>query len=351
MIIDEDVYLEHFGVKGMRWGVRKERAAGNRRRASEAQAEIDRLRSRSGIVPFKQARLQREAEIRDEQNAKAQAKEQGKLTPTQKKLAIGGAAAAAIIATYATYKIADSGEFSRLAKQGKAALSGEEFQWAKDASLSAPDMDLSDIRRKVVAPINPNYGEFGTKMNCRRATLAYEMRRRGNDVAATKSVAGTGQTIGGLARAIEPNAGDVPTTTYGILSRNVTETFKKERNPDALTPTIDLLSRYEGIGKKAVDLGDASDFAQGTRIFDALASNPDGSRGELGVTWTNGAGHSMAWEIIKGKPVIIDAQSGKVFENPRDLAEISGMIATAATTRLDDVPMNDDFLGRWLKNA
>lgn len=25
MIIDEDVYLEHFGIKGMKWGVRRER--------------------------------------------------------------------------------------------------------------------------------------------------------------------------------------------------------------------------------------------------------------------------------------------------------------------------------------
>lgn len=24
MIIDEDIYLEHWGVKGMRWGVRNE---------------------------------------------------------------------------------------------------------------------------------------------------------------------------------------------------------------------------------------------------------------------------------------------------------------------------------------
>lgn len=28
MIVDEDVYLEHFGVKGMKWGVRKDRAHG-----------------------------------------------------------------------------------------------------------------------------------------------------------------------------------------------------------------------------------------------------------------------------------------------------------------------------------
>ncbi len=25
MIIDEDIYLEHFGTKGMRWGVRKDK--------------------------------------------------------------------------------------------------------------------------------------------------------------------------------------------------------------------------------------------------------------------------------------------------------------------------------------
>ena len=30
MIIDEDVYLEHFGVKGMRWGVRNQKRGGTK---------------------------------------------------------------------------------------------------------------------------------------------------------------------------------------------------------------------------------------------------------------------------------------------------------------------------------
>lgn len=31
MIIDEDIYIEHFGVKGMRWGVRNERSTARQR--------------------------------------------------------------------------------------------------------------------------------------------------------------------------------------------------------------------------------------------------------------------------------------------------------------------------------
>lgn len=31
---------------------------------------------------------------------------------------------------------------------------------------------------------------------------------------------------------------------------------------------------------------------------------PYGARGELAVTWTTGEGHSMAFEMVKGKPNI-----------------------------------------------
>ena len=44
-------------------------------------------------------------------------------------------------------------------------------------------------------------GKFGTKLNCRRCTFAYELSRRGYDVKATRTMKGTGQTYLGVAKA------------------------------------------------------------------------------------------------------------------------------------------------------
>ncbi len=36
MIIEEDIYLEHFGVKGMQWGVRRNRSSGSSSKSSSS---------------------------------------------------------------------------------------------------------------------------------------------------------------------------------------------------------------------------------------------------------------------------------------------------------------------------
>ncbi len=89
-------------------------------------------------------------------------------------------------------------------------------------------------------------------------------------------------------------------------------------------------------------------------IFRALRDEPNGARGELGVQWDVGGAHSMAWEVVKGRPVVFDAQSGKKLSDSKEFLEAvskAGGIKTAGYTRLDNVPMNEDFLMRWLKDA
>lgn len=78
MIIDEKDYLEHFGVKGMRWGQRKNRSAqgradrlkshaekrptrGNVRKAERAQRQVD---SRNRKIDRRKALLNRSSEER-----------------------------------------------------------------------------------------------------------------------------------------------------------------------------------------------------------------------------------------------------------------------------------------------
>jgi hypothetical protein len=147
------------------------------------------------------------------------------------------------------------------------------------------------------------------------------MRRRGYDVKATKSNYATGQTIQGVAKAI------------GIKPRDF--------HPDTQ------------FGKHLIYHGTYKDNDHGVKVFKSLAKEPNGARGELGVQFMFGGGHSMAWENINRKPVIFDTQNGKRFSNPKDLNMYlrSLHVSQSSYTRLDNAKLNQDFLTRWLANA
>ena len=85
----------------------------------------------------------------------------------------------------------------------------------KKNDLLSRHMSPDSIMKEVVEPINPGYGGVGTKMNCRRCTFGYEMQRRGLDLAATRSHAGTGQTPTSLLNAIDPES-NLPTGKTAI---------------------------------------------------------------------------------------------------------------------------------------
>ncbi len=332
MIIDEDVYLEHFGIKGMRWGVitdyktnRRNKAKENDDRAEGYQKQIDVLKTkptRFGTKRSTKNKIKDLEEDRDKEFAISKALREGKWTSNQKKAALGVSVAATILAVAGTYVAKDSGEFNRIALKGKDFLAGkDQHAWKKDLKLSS-DMNMPDLQALVVEKINPDYGERGTMMNCRRATFAYEMRRRGNDVKATKSTLGAGQQAGGLRKALTKD--------------------KKAR-------LTGLFKDVNHLGKETINLnkGESVD----TSIFNALMKQPKGARGELTVDWQMGGGHSLAWEMIKGKPVIVDGQSGQIYENAKDFTKIASAVQEARFTRLDNIELNNNYLMRWLKDA
>lgn len=267
MIIDEEVYLEHFGVKGMRWGVRK---------------TTDTKSTKVGM------------------------------TPDQVYLATYGAAIATLVLVQYGLKRADSGR--------KDAKKTGDKEFKQDPRLKAK-MSVNQLQSKVVHQINPDFGAAGTKMNCRRATMAYEMRRRGYDVQATKSVFASGQGAKGLKSAV------------GIKTKHESPWGEKK------------------VGDKPKDFGNASAIKKAEDVFASLSKYPEGARGEVGVGFVMGGGHSMAFEVVKGKPVIFDTQNGKVYPNPKAYAEFTPMVYSAAHTRLDDKPLDQEFLKRWVTDV
>lgn len=372
-----DDFLVHYGVRGMQWGKRKSVDSSSRdgasqegpnrteRRAAKRETKATKFEQRAeqynksikdldkeinSLPPGIRSRYQKSALIeardihvkeRDRLVNDAKAVRDGKLTSTQKKVVIGASIVAAVAATYVVQDQIQSGNATRLIAKGKERISGEAFAFKKKPSLSNPDFDVSDIHANVVKHINPDFGAMGTKMNCRRATFSYEMRRRGYDVTATKTTNANGQNVLGLMNATSPGAKIKNTSMF-----NVVRSMGKEASSSLdgkATPVSDLAANFAAGGKNKIPGGSKS-------IFDTLAKEPNGSRGELGVMWNMGGGHSMAYEIVKGKPVIFDGQTGKIYEDALKLMDMPS-IKSAGFTRLDNIELNNDYLMRWMTNA
>jgi hypothetical protein len=354
MTVEVDDFLAHYGVKGMRWGHRKteDQVAEIRgvkaqkfvNKAAAFQTRINDLQKSGGYSSYgTQAQIHELTTKRDQALSDAEAKRQGKMTSTQRKVAIGASITAGLVAAYLIQDNIQSGEFNRLVAKGKEHFSGEEFKFKKDEKLADRNMSVDEIHEKVVKHVNPDYGKIGTKMNCRRATFSYEMRRRGYDVQATKTTNGNGQNAMGLLNATTPEQKFKSTHRISVMNTAAKEIFGKEKG--APTPMMDLIENFAPGGKVPIRGGGSQN------IFNKLSKEPEGSRGELGVVWEMGGGHSMAYEIIKGKPVVFDAQSGKKFEDPDSFYKSMGGTKSAGYTRLDNVELNHDYLMRWMKDA
>lgn len=370
---DIDAFLEHFGIKGMKWGVvnkdrptrtekkqvrREAKAQPHVEKSKELQKRIDALNAKPTTNGFQRRRVKREVDELSEEKAvadkAAQAKREGRLTDRQKKVAIGVGVAAAVVAAYGTHQFIQSGNANRALIKGKQALANKGgVPWKINPELSKQGMSENEIYNSVVKHVNPDYGQVGTRVNCRRCTFAYEMRRRGYDVSATKTTTGRGQDVTGIVNAVSPGQNNIPAGASGVLTRLYAETIRKAKNPSAETPFTDLLKERganAGMGRQSISQGDHGTISQS--IYSALGGQPEGARGELGVSWRGGGAHSLAWEVINGRPVIFDTQNGKQFYNEDSFFTQYGInVADAGFTRLDNIPLNNDFLLRWLKDA
>lgn len=269
-----EVALTHFGTKGMRWGIRNEQLS-----ASSNSTVGDPVT-----------------------------------------IAIGAAYAAFILGSlYVSVR-----DIRRMKNDSgiKIEKQNTNVAWKKKPEL-AKKMNVDELQSKVVKQVNPDYPKPGTKMNCRRATFTYEMRRRGYDVTATKSHFAIGQDAKGLKTAVMANQSNTKhESMWGQKQVSDTKTFRNA------TPT-----------------------RKSELIFESLNKYPEGSRGELGVGWLFGGGHSMAFEIVKGRAVIFDTQTSETYRNPASFAKFAEVTHDAAHTRTDNIPLDDQFLRRWMVNA
>lgn len=355
--------FEHHGIKGQHWHVRRNlHPHGDKQARREANAQkfvqkSDVLSKKIGELEakppqrlhqkfFEGDRNVRISELRkqqDQANRDAEAKRQGHLSKAQKHALIGAAVVGGVLATSYGLEKLDSGELRQAVNSGRAAITGKQFEFKQAEELKGnwnPEM----INSLIVKDINPGYAEkaLGANMNCRRCTFAYELRRRGYDVAATRTPTARGQNAGGILNAITTEFPDISDQelskrlTEGIL--NLNDSYRK----DPITRHLTTITQRGG-GLRSIK--DASS------IFTRLALEPERSRGELAVMWGAGGGHSMAYEIVKGVPYIFDTQTGNYYGDAATFLKNMPDIASSSFTRLDNVNLDPNFLQRWVKNV
>ncbi|MBA2727662.1 MAG: hypothetical protein H0U49_05765 [Parachlamydiaceae bacterium] len=381
MVIDEDVYLEHFnyttidqevdvflehfGVKGMQWGVRKNsnslvKSLSNRQtrikdtkaatlvaRAAKSKVLVSELNSEIKALPlglrsgYKRSTLKNKRDVTEKQISRdtkqAEKTRNSRLTPTQKKVLIGAAVVGGVLAVgYLSTRVDQETIGSAIRRARSQAEHGSIFKINKD--LAAPNLSASQILSNVSKSVNPNYGSPGGTMNCRRATFTHELRRRGYDVQATTSAVGRAQNETGLINALVK--GDKNPIQVSSLSAMLNEEGSSRARPMASDTRT-----YKAFTERVDSINN---------LRDSLSKQPNRARGEV-VFEEYGFAHSMAYEVVNGIPHIFDSQKGTSYATTTEglgkLAAKWGNPSAMEITRLDNVDLDLVWLSRWAENA
>ena len=311
-------YLQHYGILGMRWGIRRFQDKSGRLTAAGKKRYGDDL---SNGAPEK-ASSKTQKEVGDSFIEK---KLGIKLSDRQKTaIKIGAGVAAAALVAYGGYRLYNSDvgkplrdqvdqflnrfnegydretfkQTGKLTEHAKKDLSTREYdsklRFFKKAREYTPDEDLKAI----------NEGMFrvtqGGSNNCGLCTTAYELRRRGYDVRA--NFAEQGRSV-----------------------KTLSEFFKNAEIQDDSA----LANRTKSEWMAAIER--------------RLLRQGDGARGNFGGQYAMGGGHSIIYEVSKGKVIFRDGQTGETYQSVRDA--IGNFVPGKSNYfRMDNLEINNDTI-------
>lgn len=367
MTLTYDDYLMHYGVKGMKWGVRKADKKANRevkrqaksdkfkKKASGVDAQINDINAQMKALPpgvrsvIKRSSLNSDkrdlTKYRNQLNKDADRAAKGKLTSNQRTLVVGAVVVGTLVGGAKLSKMSQSGELNALVLRGKKVVNRQDSVFNKNDKFSQKFDDPKDLLRVVGKDVNPNYNRLGGKMNCRRSTFAYELRRRGYDVEATISSLGVGQNESGYLNAVGAKG----------RKRFSTESMSKAVSLGRKVATpIDGDKRLRNVESARLSVAkNKGKEISGDQIKKLLGNQPNGARGEM-VFNQGGFAHSLAYEIVNNKPYAFDTQKGQAYDlSGNGFAGFQskwGKTKEVSITRLDNVELDEKFLARWATN-
>lgn len=178
--------------------------------------------------------------------------------------------------------------------------------------------------------------------NCPFCSMSYELRRRGEDVQAQ-------ETITGLKALDEDGA-------YYDSIVNYNKVIKNRRNfADAKSEADEYMKK---INKKPGDYLNKKEVVEYAKILSKtinqkeykelekeLLSDGKNSRGFIDFRWSglDGGGHIMNYEVVDGKLLFIDSQTGKVMDANKAYKEYFKYTNSLRTLRMDNVKLNTDI--------
>lgn len=247
--------LEHHGIKGMQWGVKH----GPPYPLDDDVAK--RVRKKDTDESSKRKKKSKED---------TSSKKKIHLTSNQKKLIIAGTAAVATgLVVYGAYKLGALDKLKNASKYGSII----------DPITGLKRKTETMSREKDLSLVNPGFPKKGTTLNCTHCVTAYELRRRGYDVQATKTKTTENFSIFG-----------------DYFKQYATETLISKRN--------------EGESESAFRLRAIQALEKELRSYGS------GARGVIGAHQINMVtgytGHVFSWEVVGDTVRFLDAQRGVV---------------------------------------
>ena len=312
-------YLQHYGILGMRWGIRRfQDKSGRLTAAGKKRYDDD---TSNGSPEKKSSKTSKEVG-----DSFIEKKLGIKLSDRQKTaIKVGAGIAAAALVAYGGYRLYNSDvgkpvrdyveqflyrfnesydrktlqDTGKLTEHAKKDLSTRDYdsklRFFKKAREYTPEEDLKAINEGMYYR-----AKKGAQNNCGLCTTAYELRRRGYDVRA--NFAEQGRSV-----------------------KTLSEFFKNADIQDDRA----LANRSKNEWMAAIER--------------RLLRQGDGARGNFGGQYPFGGGHSIIYEVSKGKVIFRDGQTGETYQSVKDAI---GLFSPGKSSyfRTDNLEINTDTI-------